>query len=74
MIECRTCEGTGHEQWHMGHGDSQPPDCNDCQGIGYDCKTSSNPALDTSEIESHDILMTSYTQPRMPNVGTKTTK
>ena len=34
VIDCKTCDGSGLAEWHLGCGDSGPPDCNKCDGIG----------------------------------------
>jgi DnaJ-class molecular chaperone len=32
--DCKTCEGSGLAPWHLGCGDSGPPECHKCDGIG----------------------------------------
>ena len=34
VIDCKTCDGSGLAEWHLGCGDSGPPDCHKCDGIG----------------------------------------
>lgn len=40
--ECRECNGTGIESWHIGCQDSEPPDCLVCGGSGRLCLDSNS--------------------------------